>query len=63
MEAASLGKAATAVAEAVTAVAGMVRPLKVHWRGGRMQTASVAALQDDVEAAVEEVPTAVVGAA
>ena len=37
--AASLGMAATAVAEAVAAVKIMeVRPLEVHWRAGRMQT-------------------------
>ena len=59
--AASLGKAATAVA----AVAGTeVRLLEVYWRGGRMQTDGVAALQDAVGAAEEEeVPVAVAGAA
>ena len=62
--AASQGKDATAVAEAVAAVAKReVRPLEVHWRGGRRQIAGVAAIQDDVEAAEEEeVPAAVAGA-
>ena len=64
MVAASLGMAVTAVSEAIAAVSGMeVRPLEVHWRGGQMQTAGVAALQDAVEAAEEEeVPAAVAGA-
>ena len=54
----------TAVADAVTVAAGSeVRPVEVHWRGGRRQTAGVVALQDAVDAAEEEVPTAVAGAA
>ena len=63
--AASQRKSATAVADAIAVATSMeVRPLEVHWRGGRTQTAGVAALQDAVEAAAEEeIPAAVAGAA
>ena len=62
--AASQGKSATAVVDAVYVAARReVRQLEVHWRGGRRQTTGVAACQDAMEAAGEEVPAAVAGAA